>query len=111
MGQVKSVFYFSSVSSSGTSSVGTANGFNFGGKRTFQATQRAAGTSAATCIVQASNDAVNWIPRGTIAIAGTSATVSAGFVVEEAWGYWRVALASVGTSASIDVIGGEEANP
>lgn len=108
MGQVLRNVYFNSVSAVGTSSVTAAHGFGRGGKRTFQVVNIATGTSAVTAVVQASNNGVNFVPRGTITTTGTGTTTTAGYTVEESWGYWQVALTAVGTSAIVSVISGEE---
>lgn len=113
MGNVKQVTMMSAVTSASTQSITvTTPKEGAGGRKTFQAIMSAVGTSLGTVTVQASNNGVDFVPRGTISVGGTSSTVSGAFVpaTPESWVYWRGVVNGIGTSASIDLLMGLEQN-
>ncbi len=73
-------------------------------KNTYQATVTGTGAVTATVIIEASNDAVNYLPLATITLSGTG-SASDGFVSDAPWAYFRARLTAIsGTGALVSVI-------
>jgi hypothetical protein len=107
MSQVIRTVMQNAITAVATQSITAAHGPGEGGKRAFQAVLAAGTGGTSSTTIQASNDGVNFIPRGTLSVAAVSTTASAGYVVEEAWCYWRAAT-TVLTNGTLSVYCGED---
>lgn len=69
----------------------------------FQATVKGTGPVSATVVIEASNDAIGFLPLGTITLSGTT-VASDGFVITSQWGMVRANVTSItGTGATVYV--------
>ena len=71
--------------------------------QTFQATLTGTGAVTASVTIEATNDAIGWVPIGVITLTGT-ALASDGFAMDASWDTVRARLTAItGTKAACTV--------